>query len=59
MKLFHQLCSLSQFGLNPNDWRLVPLKGSYYLIMHRQDFGYRFLGLYQGQKWRHLELISI
>lgn len=59
MKQFQQLCGLSHFGLNPNEWSILPLKGSHYLIINRYDSQYRFIGQYHNQKWNHLELLSL
>lgn len=59
MEQFQQLCSLSQFGLNPKEWSIIQLKGSQFIIQNRQDIQYRFVGRYYNKKWLHLELFSL
>lgn len=50
---------LSNYGLNPNDWNVVPTLGDRYLIIHREDPEIHFLGLTTTEptyRWHELVL---
>lgn len=53
---------LSSYGLNPNDWNLVPMVGDRYLIIHREEPDLHFLGMTTTEptfRWHQLVLREI
>lgn len=54
------LNDLSNFGLNPQDWKLSRKSKIIYKISHRSIDNFHFCGYSRNsQKWQHLELSSL
>lgn len=62
-KEFQLQKELAQFGLSPNDWKLLKLKNNTYKIQNKtcQDFYFQGITkLKQGQKvWGNITLLSL
>lgn len=54
---------LLNFGLNPAEWTLNRLHSVGYLIEHRYDTNFKFIGKYEFKarrpRWKTVELFSI
>lgn len=54
---------LLSFGLNPTEWTLSRLHSVGYLIEHKRDDSFKFIGKYEFKdrrpRWKTVELFSI
>jgi hypothetical protein len=51
--------SLSEFGLNPNDWLVTEKAKQIYTIENKEDHDFKFLGIAEQNAWKELRLFSI
>jgi len=53
---------LSQFGLNPDDWRLKQEKSNQFLIFNHEDSSFKLVGLTSSktkvQKWECIHILD-
>lgn len=52
---------IRQFGLNPQDWKLIPQGRREVRLVHRRDDSFRFVGFIDQKKcsWKSLALESL
>lgn len=53
------ILSLRKFGLNPDDWTLKNINGSFIEIQHIDDPEFQMKGQIQNLDWSWLEFTSI
>lgn len=55
------LLQLTAFGLDPREWRLLPLNSCLFGIIHKEDRNFMFLGWADraAQSWEQLQLLSL
>ncbi len=50
---------LKSFGLNPQDWKIIPESEGCYIIESDDDEDFIFLGTSQNMKWERIEILSL
>ncbi|MBX3034438.1 MAG: hypothetical protein KF865_10990 [Bdellovibrionaceae bacterium] len=50
---------LKKFGLNPTDWILRAVSRQTYLITHRDDREFSFIGRTRGRQTKHWESLAL
>jgi len=59
MKITNELKRLSDFGLNPVDWKIKPTTKKIFKIVHKDDSNFILNGRFENQAWKKIWLHSI
>ena len=56
---FNLLLSLTDFGLNPQDWSIIESTQNHFIIAHKFDPEFQMKGDIKNNKWNSLQVISL